>query len=103
MRTVLAALTAAALLIPATAARAGDPIMALGDVRSGMQCTGYSVVRGTDVASFDVEVIDVVDDRASGTGPRILIKTSGPAVDVTGIGPGFSGSPIYCADADGTP
>ena len=31
-----------------------------------MQCTGYSVVRGTDIAAFDVEVIDVVDDRASG-------------------------------------
>ena len=76
--------------------------MPLGDVRSGMQCTGYSVVRGTDVASFGVEVIDVVDDRASGTGPRILVKASGPAVDETGIGPGFSGSPIYCPDAQGT-
>ena len=26
---------------------------------------------------------------------------SGPAVDATGIGPGFSGSPIYCPDAAG--
>ena len=102
MRTLIVAATAAALLVPATAARAGDPVMPLGEVRSGMQCTGYSVVRGTDVASFDVEVIDVVDDRASGTGPRILVRTSGPAVDETGIGPGFSGSPIYCPDAQGT-
>jgi hypothetical protein len=102
MRTLIAAVTAAALLIPATAARAGDPVMPLGDVRSGMQCTGYSVVRGTDVAAFDVEVVDVVDDRASGSGPRILVKASGAAVDETGIGPGFSGSPIYCSDAAGT-
>jgi hypothetical protein len=29
-------------------------------------------------------------------GARILIEASGPAVDRTGIGPGFSGSPIYC-------
>jgi len=100
MRTLIA--TAAALLLPATAAWAGDPVMPLGDVRSGMQCTGYSVVRGTDVAAFDTEVIDVVDDRASGTGPRILVRVSGPAVDETGIGPGFSGSPIYCPDAQGT-
>ncbi len=99
MRILIA--TAAALLIQATAAWAGDPVMPLGDVRSGMQCTGYSVVRGTDVAAFDIEVIDVVDDRASGTGPRILVKASGPAVDETGIGPGFSGSPIYCPDAQG--
>jgi hypothetical protein len=102
MRSLTAAATVAALLIPATTAFAGDPVMPLGEVHSGMRCTGYSVVRGTDVASFDVEVIDVVDDRASGTGPRILVKASGPAVDETGIGPGFSGSPIYCRDAHGT-
>src|SRR3712207_4032288 len=98
MRARIAAVTAAALLLPATAARAGDPIMPLGEVRSGMQCTAYSVVRGTDVAPFAIEVIDVVDDRASGTGPRILVRASGPAVDETGLGPGFSGSPIYCPD-----
>src|SRR5918992_6114692 len=102
VRTLPAAVTAAALLVPASAAFAGDPIMPLGEVRSGMQCTGYSVVRGTDVSSFGVEVIDVVDDRASGSGPRILVRVFGPAVDETGIGPGFSGSPIYCPDAQGT-
>src|ERR671924_1092838 len=102
MRSLLAAVTASALLIPATAARAGDPVMPLAEVHSGMQCTGYSVVRGTDVAAFGIEVIDVVDDRASGVGPRILVRASGPAVDETGIGPGFSGSPIYCPDAEGT-
>ena len=102
MRSLLAAVTAAALLIPATAANAGDPVMPLGEVHSGMQCTGYSVVRGTDIASFDIEVVDVVDDRATGEGPRIIVKASGPAVDETGIGPGFSGSPIYCPDGQGT-
>jgi hypothetical protein len=68
-----------------------------------MQCTGYSVVRGTEVASFAVEVIDVIDDSSSGSGPRILVKGSGPAIDETGMGPGFSGSPIYCPDAQGVP
>ena len=29
------------------------------------------------------------------------MRASGPAVDATGIGPGFSGSPIYCADGQG--
>ncbi len=102
MRTRLAVATVAALLLPATGASAGDPAMPLGDVRAGMQCTGYSVVRGTDVAAFEVEVVDVIDERASGTGPRIMVRASGPAVDDTGIGPGFSGSPVYCADAAGT-
>jgi hypothetical protein len=101
LRLTLAA-TAAALLLPSAPALAGDPVMPLSQVQSGMRCTGYSVVRGTDIASFDVEVIDVVDGDPSLSGPRILVEASGPAVDRTGIGPGFSGSPIYCRDAAGT-
>jgi hypothetical protein len=62
------------------------------------------VVQGTNISSFDVDVLDVVQDDVTGdtdSGPRILVQVSGAAVDVTGIGPGFSGSPIYCADAAG--
>ena len=77
-------------------AHAADPIMPLSEVRSGMSCTGFSVVRGTEIASFDVEVIDVIADDPAIGGPRILIRVSGPAVDDTGVGPGFSGSPILC-------
>ncbi|MET0819314.1 MAG: hypothetical protein ABWZ67_17230 [Solirubrobacteraceae bacterium] len=106
MRARLLATTVAALLLPATpaaaAAAAGDPIMPLSQVRSGMQCTGYSVVHGTEISSFDVEILDVIDGDASGQGPRLLVRVSGPAVDGTGVGPGFSGSPIYCRDEQGT-
>jgi hypothetical protein len=85
------------LCVPApAAAHAADPIMPLGEVRSGMRCTGLSVVRGTEISSFEVEVIDVIADDPATGGPRILIRVSGPAVDATGIGPGFSGSPILC-------
>src|SRR4051794_24034134 len=100
VRYLVAAL--AASLLPAAPAYAGDPVMPLSQVHSGMQCTGYSVVRGTDIASFGVEVLDVVDGDPNEDGPRILIGVSGPAVDTTGIGPGFSGSPIYCDDGSGT-
>ena len=34
--------------------------------------------------------------------PRILIRVSGERVKDTGVGPGFSGSPIFCPTADGT-
>jgi hypothetical protein len=102
MRARLLAATVAALMLPAAPAMAGDPIMPLSEVRSGMQCTGYSVVRGTQISSFDVEILDVIDGDASGEGPRILVRVSGPAVDGTGVGPGFSGSPIYCSDEHGT-
>ena len=97
-RHLAAALGAAILagIAPGTAL-AGDPIMPLSQLRPGMQCTGYSVIRGTDISSFDVEIVDVLSGDASGNdGPRILIRVSGPAVDRTGVGPGFSGSPIYC-------
>jgi hypothetical protein len=102
MRISSLAAAVAALLVPAAPAfAAGDPIMPLSQVRAGMQCTAYSVVRGTDIASFGVEVLDVVDGDPDESGPRILVQVSGPAVDATGVGPGFSGSPIYCPDAAG--
>jgi hypothetical protein len=92
---LLAAVLSAA--VPATA-QAGDPIMPLSQVQAGMRCTGYSVIRGTEISAFDVDVIDVVD----GAGAQILVKVSGPAVDETGIAEGFSGSPVKCTGADGT-
>src|SRR5918992_1435619 len=98
---LLAAVTVAACLLPASPALAGDPIMPLANVQPGMQCTGYSVVQGTTISSFDVEVLDVVDGDPASDGPRILFEVSGAAVDATGIGPGFSGSPIYCPDGAG--
>lgn len=89
---VLVALTLAA----APAARAADPIMPLAELRPGMTCTGLSVIRGTEISSFDVEILDVIAGELGLTGPRILVKVSGPAVDTSGVGPGFSGSPVLC-------
>src|SRR3954451_24549614 len=94
-----AAAALAAFLVPAAPAFAGDPTMPLSQVHAGMQCTGYSVIQGTTISSFEVQVLDVAGGEASGSGARILIGVSGPAVDATGLGPGFSGSPIYCTDA----
>ena len=99
LRTRLAVGLAAllSLSIPA-AAQAGDPIMPLASVQGGMHCTGYSVIRGTEITSFDVDVIDVL----AGPDAQILVTVSGPAVDATGIAEGFSGSPVKCVDpADG--
>ncbi|MDX6718488.1 MAG: hypothetical protein QOJ63_742 [Solirubrobacteraceae bacterium] len=99
MRRLLLAAVAAVLVAPTTAG-AGEPIMALGDVQTGARCTGLTVVHGTDVSSFDVDVLDVID-RQRPDAARILIRVSGATVAATGLGPGFSGSPIYCPDADG--
>jgi hypothetical protein len=101
LRAPLAAGVVAATLIPAAPALAGDPIMPLSQVQAGMHCTGYSVVRGTTISTFNVDVVDVIDSDPGTDGARIIVTASGPAVDATGIGPGFSGSPIYCPDANG--
>ena len=88
----------------ASAHAAGDPFMPLDQVKAGMKCTAYSVFRGTAVEPFDTEILDVVGGNVSGeTAPRLLVKVSGPKVDETGVGPGFSGSPIYCPGSDGQP
>ena len=77
--------------------------MPLSQLRPGMGCTAYSVVRGTAISSFDARIVDVVSgDASANDGARILVDLSGPVVDETGVGPGFSGSPIYCPDGTGT-
>jgi hypothetical protein len=97
----LAPLCALALaLVVASAAQAREPIMPLRDVKAGMECTGLTVIRGTEISSFEAEVIDVVDDGST-PGAAVLIRVRGPAVDETGIAEGFSGSPIYCDRGDG--
>ena len=101
MRLIPLAAAVAAFLVPAAPAFAGDPTMPLWQVHAGMQCTGYSVIQGTTISSFDVAVVDVTGGEATGGGGRILVQVSGPAVDATGIGPGFSGTPIYCPDGAG--
>ncbi|MEA2132766.1 MAG: hypothetical protein QOC68_675 [Solirubrobacteraceae bacterium] len=105
-RRCLPAVAAAAALLAGVApgvAEAGDPIMPLSELRPGMRCTAYSVIRGTEISSFDVEIVDVVSgDASANDGPRILVRVSGPAIDESGVGPGFSGSPIYCRDGSGT-
>jgi hypothetical protein len=85
--------------VPASAA---EPIMPLDQVKQGMHCTARSVVKGTDIATFDVEILDVVAGDAALHQPFILFRASGAAIDATGIGPGFSGSPISCPDPQGT-
>ncbi len=98
--TLLSLVSAGAL---GASARAAEPIMPLDQVRKGMKCTARSVISGVDIATFDVEILDVVaGDRAART-PYLLFRASGPAIDATGIGPGFSGSPISCPGPDGTP
>jgi hypothetical protein len=97
----LVAVLAVGLLRAGAAAAAADPILPLSDVQPGMQCTGETVISGTTISSFAVNVLNVV--QAPPLGVRILVSVSGPAVDASGVAFGFSGSPIFCPAPDGTP
>ena len=91
-----------AALLPATA-MAAAPIMPLSEVQPGMHCTGYSVFKGQQIDTFNVDIVDIVGQASNAQeDPRILVRVSGPNVDATGVGPGFSGSPIMCPRADNT-
>ena len=93
--------TILAALVVAAPAGAAEPIMPLAQVQKGMQCRALSVVQGTEISSFDVEILDVIAGDDAYASPRILIRVSGPAIDRTGLGPGFSGSPVICPDSEG--
>ncbi len=88
------------ILLAAAGASARDPIVPLQDVHRGMRCVAKTVIYGTAIDSFDVEVLDVVA-QVDGGDARILVRVSGPAVAASGIAQGFSGSPVYCPDRTG--
>jgi hypothetical protein len=71
-----------------------DPIMPISEVKPGMKGECYTVVKGSDVVSFQAEVIDIIP-RGGNPQNLILIQVSGQAVEDTGIAAGMSGSPFY--------
>ena len=73
-----------------------DTMMRLADVRAGMTGACRTVLQGTTIEEFPVEIVGVLEKQWSG-GSIILFRiTSGPLVEKKlGILSGMSGSPIY--------
>lgn len=70
-------------------------IIPLREIRPGMTGYGLTVVRGTEIARFAVEVVDVLDEPGE-THDFIVVRVSGDAVAQSGgIAQGMSGSPVY--------
>lgn len=90
--TMIAA-TAMFTVAASPAQAAGAPILPLSEVTPGMDCTAQTVIQGTSLSTFDVHIIDIIDN---GGKPYLYIKVSGPGVDDTGIAEGYSGSPVWC-------
>lgn len=101
-RWLTAALGAGVALGVAGAAAATDPILPLDQVTPGMRGEALTVVRGSQISSFPVEVIDVQHSADAPGGAQILARAEGPLMEETGgVVSGMSGSPVYVTGPDG--
>jgi len=74
---------------------AAENIMPLAEVEAGMTGYGKTVFSGNEIEKFDIEIVDVLDNRSLDE-DLILIKLTGDKVEeYGGIAAGMSGSPIY--------
>ncbi|RCW60937.1 SpoIVB peptidase S55 domain-containing protein [Halanaerobium sp. ST460_2HS_T2] len=83
------------LILINTPVLAAENIMPLDEVEAGMTGYGKTVFSGNKIEKFDIEIVDVLDNRSLDE-DLILIKLTGDKVDeYGGIAAGMSGSPIY--------
>lgn len=73
-------------------------LMRVAEVRAGMRGTARTVIQGTRIETFDVEVLGVMKG-AGPSGDLILIRASGAVIARSGgIAAGMSGSPVFIKD-----
>lgn len=89
----------AALLLPLRLLASelqGVEVFPLGDLKPGLKGTGLTVIRGTKIQSFDVEILELVPKGGFDGKEMVLARFSGPVVEQSnGIAGGYSGSPVY--------
>ena len=74
----------------------GEEFMPVSEIREGMRGYAKTVVHGTKIETFDVDVLGIMKKKGANGGDLILVKVSGPLIDQTeGIAQGMSGSPVY--------
>ena len=101
MRRLLASLLSVALLSAVALPVFAEPLpIAPEELRAGMKGYGRTVVKGTKVEQFDVEVLGVLH-HALPKQDMILIRCSGLEFARYGVVAGMSGSPIYVKDDQG--
>lgn len=94
LRAVRAAALSFAVAFAASAHAAPPDILPFAEVRPGMRGTGLTVFSGTEVTSFDVEIVGTLP----GIGPDqnlILGRCTGGPLEDTRILSGMSGSPVF--------
>ncbi len=92
---LLASRSALAKTLDASHAQTGGvDVLAAADLQAGMKGYGLTVVRGTKVERFDIEVIGVLQ-TAMPQQDLILIRCAGLGLEHSGVVAGMSGSPIF--------
>ncbi len=69
-------------------------IIPVSEIKAGMKGIGYTIVSGTNVEPFDIEVVSILK-KSWNTSDAILIRLSGLNLEHSGTVAGMSGSPIY--------
>lgn len=83
------------LLLYTGNAGAMPAIMTTDELKPGMIGHAETVVQGSQMVDFDVEIIGVVNN-GKGSSKQILARAYGPVIDSTnGVIHGMSGSPVY--------
>lgn len=86
---------AAALAAGAGALAQTVEFFPVSELKVGMKGYARTVVQGTQIETFEVEVLGILPDAAP-SGDLVIIRASGSVIDRTGgIASGMSGSPVY--------
>lgn len=89
------ALLAFLLVLPVSLGQAAPEFMSVDEIKPGMQGIAKTVVAGTKLEEFGVEVLGIMKNKGA-AGDLILIRTFGDVINRTGgIAQGMSGSPVY--------
>ncbi|MBI2914318.1 MAG: hypothetical protein HYY08_00180 [Firmicutes bacterium] len=73
-------------------------VFPVAEITKGMRGTGKTVVEGTEIEEFGVEILGLLKNPR-GSGDLVLVRLSGDLIERTGgIAAGMSGSPIYIGD-----
>ncbi len=95
-QTIVLTIIAITAIMWANPIKAETPTMRVSELEPGMRGIGRTVVQGTEIEEFDVEIIGIFTDMGYDGGPLILVRISGDVVDRTGgIAGGYSGSPVF--------
>src|SRR5712692_4562258 len=71
-----------------------DSFWQVDDLRAGMKGHGLTVMKGTKVEEFKVEILGVMKNTSPGR-DMVLARLSGLNLEKTGVIAGMSGSPVF--------